>query len=360
MSTAGLQSAASAAASSIGRYFSALNLLPSLILVMLTYWLIMSGAWTHSPSPAHAWQAITGLGLGGAAILLVITLAISLVLHPVQFAVVQLFEGYWGLTPASLSSSASRIFQYQKMRAWLDKEERSVETALHYTETEEEKVYWRARRHEVIRSQGQYPDEPEDIMPTRLGNVLRSYERFAGSLYGLDAVTLAPYMAAIAPPEQVEYLNDQRTQLDLAIRTSMTALIATAISTGFLWRHGWWLLLSLLFYGAAYLAYRGAIVTAASYGMALVTLIRLNRFELYQQLHLPLPDDTQAEQAANERLMSALVYWNTYMTYAHPPQAADTADHSSAEPKKARPLPQRSRLGSATPGLRWRARRRTR
>ena len=53
------------------------------------------------------------------------------------------------------------------------------------------------------------------MMPTRLGNMLRRYEILAGAPYELDAPTVLPSLALVAPPGHLDYLNDQRSALHL-------------------------------------------------------------------------------------------------------------------------------------------------
>lgn len=148
----------------------------------------------------------------------------------------------------------------------------------------------------------------EDIMPTRLGNVLRYYERKAGAPYGLDAVRVMPYLSRVAPSEDMAYVNDQRSSLDLAVRLCLTSLLAAALWILFFWWHGLWLLVTIIPLAIAYLSYRGAVVVAGEYGRALAVVIALNRFTLYERLHLRLPPDMASEYRANSALNDMLRY----------------------------------------------------
>lgn len=333
-----MQNVASGAASSIGRYFNAVNTMPSLALVLLTFTLVTSGAWSGPPRLTSTWNTLTHLSIGGAASLLAVALALSLVLHPLQFAIVQVFEGYWGTAAIAQRASATRVMHHRRRRARLVDHDAPTAATWALKELPAEDVaYWRIRYQEALRVGSRYPKDTNDVMPTRLGNVLRRYERLAGHLYGLDPVIVIPLIAAIAPHDQAAYLDDQRTQLDLAVRTAFTALLATGISVVFLWWHGLWLALALIFYGAAYLAYRGAVVTAESYGLALVTLIELNRFDLYRQLHLPLPADTRTEKLANQELMDALTRQRGKLKYIHPDTTSDQVQSTASTQSDASP-----------------------
>ena len=165
-------------------------------------------------------------------------------------------------------------------------------------------------------------------MPTRLGNALRSAEDNIGSQYGLDAILTAPHVALIAPAEHVSYLNDSRQQLDTSVRLCVVALIVTIETAGCLLSDGWWLLVVLAPYFLAWIAYRSS-VAAADYYMAIVgTVLDLNRFKLYESLHLPLPPTAEEERRSNEKMMRFLGGEFEHLRYKHPaagtPSAGDT------------------------------------
>jgi hypothetical protein len=176
-----------------------------------------------------------------------------------------------------------------------------------------------SRRDEADRLTDAQPDKPDLIMPTRLGNVLRFYEMAAGAPYGLDAIKVMPYLARVAPPDDMDYVNDQRSNLDLAVRLSLVSAIALVLSLALLWRYGLWMLVALVPYTLAILSYRGAVVAAAAYGEAFAAVIALNRFALYERLHLPLPRTMPEEQGRNGSLRDVLAYSdNKSLTYKHP------------------------------------------
>lgn len=190
-------------------------------------------------------------------------------------------------------------------------------------------------RAETSRLRERFPVDMPRLMPTRLGNVLRRFEDQAGAAYELPAVTVIPHLALVAPPEHVAYLEEQRIQLDAAIRLALVALVAAAFSFVFLWSDGLWLLVALGCYGFAYAAYRGTVVTAREYGVALTVIMDLNRFALYERLHVPLPADLDAEKVANRRIAAMLQRDRAHVWYEHP----TTPPPSDATPPPAYPPP---------------------
>ena len=301
---------------SIGRYFSLVSAVPSAILVVWTGLLVCSGAWSAEPDVAAALRLFTDMSIGGAAALVFVTIGLGVITHPIQFALVQFLEGYWGSGP--LATRARHVRTVAHWSDWRRLRTGSAEVGMRVKEAKKAKdqkaeagslrlldaeiADMQADRRELKRLLGNYPLRREEFMPTRLGNILRRHERAVGNGYGLESITAVPYLLSVAEPNDVEYLDDQRSQLDLSARMTVVSLLATGLTVLFLARHGAWLLVALAPYGAAYVAYRGALVAAAEYGGALGVVLTLNRFALYERLQLERPVDTDAERRQNEEL----------------------------------------------------------
>jgi hypothetical protein len=332
---ADVTSVVSGTGKAIGRYFSVVSVLPSILLVTYVFLLFSSGSWQHAPNWHAAFATLRSIGLAGAAVLTVSGIVVALVMHPLQFSMVQLLEGYWGPGWLAQQIRVSRIHRHRKHLLWLDKLTAKADSTLGRFEQDDPsldelkpdeiahlKVTAISLRGEAVRSRLRYPAEPDHTMPTRLGNMLRRYEVLAGAPYELDAPTVLPCLALVAPPGQLDYLNDQRSALDLAVRTSMTSAIACLVTLVFLWHSGLWLLIALIPYAAAYAAYRGSVIAAQSYGNTMSAVIALNRFALYERMHMSRPPTTARERVMNKDLMALLGYnedtLSTSFTYRHP------------------------------------------
>ena len=375
----GFSAAISGVGSAVGRYFSIVSFIPSLFLTGFVFALVESGAWNESGALdwARAGNAFTHLG--NLALLILLSIALGVVVHPIQFALIQFFEGYWGASGWAQRARVMRIMQHRnKYKAYLEDPGRAAGEELKRRDweaiqaakradwaAEKAGIAWAVKKSEeaeradkealldpemrisrlsmadeIERLAARYPppnqvgmhEEYDDIMPTRLGNALRKYERQAGSQYGLDAVSLIQHLSFVAPAERVAYVGDQRQLMDLSVRMSATSLIATLIAVTALWRHGAWLFLVLVPYGVAYLSYRGAVVVAHEYGAAVTAMMDLDRFTLYDALRLPRPRDTAAERQMNAKLMELLTQDNTeiVLPYAHPDAPASTDGQPTA------------------------------
>jgi len=285
----------------IGRYFSVVSVAPSLLFVIYTFVLVRSGAWNHHPNWSGAVGALEHIGIGGGIVLIVLAVGLGIGVHPLQFGLVQFMEGYWGANAIARKARDIRIARHRQRFISLRNKDADGDQ-------------------EAGRLLTLYPKESSLVMPTRLGNVLRRYEVLAGRQYELNLLTVLPHIALVAQPEDVRYLDDQRAQLDLAIRMHLMGLLAAALSIAVLVRDGPWLVISMIPAIIAYVSYRGSIITAREYGIAMTTLIDLNRFAFYERFHLPMPSNITEERATNQRLMQLLEANSTHsrIRYKHP------------------------------------------
>jgi hypothetical protein len=314
-----------AGTASMGRYFTVVSALPSLIFVVYTYLLFSSGAW-HGPVRFD--EALRQLDLGTGAVLTVVSFTAAVALHPLQFALIQLLEGYWGTSRLGETLALARIRHHRRMHRTLDMAERQAADDHRRASgspaepaASDNAISAALRRREARRLQDGYPDNPEDILPTRLGNALRRYEMGGGKPFGLELVPVVPRISMISGENELRYVTGQRTLLELTVRVTVLGMLATAVTVAVMWRHGGWLLLALAPYAVAYLAYRGAVTVAHEYGTALIVMIELNRFTLYERFHLKPPDSLREEQELNTRFM-ALLQTNLPprdVGYTHPP-----------------------------------------
>ena len=322
----------------IGRYFSMVSVIPSLFLVVWTYILIASRATSGKPAVHNVETALSHWSPGKVTGIILLSFAIAMVLHPLQFATTQLLEGYWGTTRLAVAVMKLRIVHHRKRQRDLGNAAGNYEDELdarthqllkeqpgYQPEWEADPVKLGGRLDGVLKSEpgdklmgyviaqqealdhsDRYPADPRRILPTQLGNALRSFEDSAGSQYGLNAITIAPHLYLTAPDRHRDYLIDTREDMDTSIRICTVGLAATALTCCFFLTKGLWLLWALLPYFISYLAYRGAVSAARAYGSIVTTVIDLNRFRLYSELGLDLPRDSAQERENNEKLMLML------------------------------------------------------
>ena len=77
-------------------------MLPSLLLVLWIYILIGTGSLSGTPRLSGVETALSHWSVGRVAGLVVASLAVALILHPLQLATTQLLEGYWGTSALAM------------------------------------------------------------------------------------------------------------------------------------------------------------------------------------------------------------------------------------------------------------------
>lgn len=159
----------------------------------------------------------------------------------------------------------------------------------------------------------------DELMPTRIGNIIRAGERRPAHWYGLDAVVVWPLLWLVLPAQVRADISRARTALDQTVAAFIWAVLS--ISLG-IW---WW---PALIVGAvlAVLIWATWIpASAQTYAILIAATFDTHRFSLYTALHLPLPH-TWHEELQSGKALSEHVWHgsNTDQTYAHPQPNSET------------------------------------
>lgn len=144
------------AAASVSPRFNLVSLAPSALLATAVGALAASGAFTGVPS-LHLLIARSGeVNVFIASVIFLLVFSAALVLHPFQLLLVRILEGYWDDVPVLRKLRYVGI-EINRRRRW--------------------EVNVLENRKDV--GHRLYPPKTADLLPTRLGNVLRSAERQA-------------------------------------------------------------------------------------------------------------------------------------------------------------------------------------
>lgn len=158
----------------------------------------------------------------------------------------------------------------------------------------------------------EYPDQAWLLLPTRLGNVLRAAEGYAGRAYGMDAPFWWPRLWPLLPEKSQAAVDDALitvvSLLNFALLTIYVAADVALYLNGCRIPYRLWWALGALALGILLIlvAYRGAVAQARSYGQHIRTAVDLYRFQLLTALHLPLPATPLEERALWDRLAAWL------------------------------------------------------
>lgn len=193
------------------------------------------------------------------------------------------------------------------------------------------------------------PDKRELVMPTRLGNVIRSFEQYPSRQYGIGSITLWPRLLAKVDKEYATLLGDARTAFDFTINSSaLSALLAavllvsglvylgplSSVSAGLAW------LAAIASFGAiAYLFYLLSLGRAAWWGSVYKGAFDLYRRDVLKQLgYARVPRTLAEERALWGDVYQQLLYGDTPTTpladYGEAPASASaqTSPPGSSDP----------------------------
>lgn len=276
------------AAASVSPRFNLVSLAPSALLATAVGALAASGAFTGVPS-LHLLIARSGeVNVFIASVIFLLVFSAALVLHPFQLLLVRILEGYWDDVPVLRKLRYVGI-EINRRRRW--------------------EVNVLENRKDV--GHRLYPPKTADLLPTRLGNVLRSAERQAGRRYGFsNAVAIMPMIYPSVSSSLAENIDDARNDLDMACRMCVVlwtiALIAgcTLASDG---TAGAWFAVPVTAAVFGIFSYRAAIRCAEDYGRILYYIFDLHRRDFIRAFGYVPPESPEDER----NLIAGITRWLT-------------------------------------------------
>lgn len=163
------------------------------------------------------------------------------------------------------------------------------------------------------------PEREDLILPTRLGNVIRCFERYSSVAYGMDAIVFWPRLVANIDSAFASTIDEAKTSFDFMLNCSFLLLISGILTIiielllpapfsrasiiHWLWR-------PILLLGLSVLFYISSIGRAKAWGEQVKSAFDLYRFDLlktlgYQQLQ---PLTFFEEKVLWQRLSAQLLY----------------------------------------------------
>ena len=177
-----------------------------------------------------------------------------------------------------------------------------------------------------------YPHSADALLPTRLGNAIRAFERHSNERWGLDGITVWPRIEALLGSEEREIHVDAKTNFYVFLNGAVGALgvgvalvVDKAVNAS---PPAWHWALYAIPFGLAYVLYRASIGPAAEWGDAVRSSIDLHRLELYEKLGVREPTSFSDEREIAQEVNKALLY-------AHPLLSDDLWRGAMAEEKPA-------------------------
>jgi hypothetical protein len=248
----------------------------------------------------------------GATISLVIIWLLSILLMTFSRPIIRLLEGYGHFNPFRiLLSRQQNEFKtdaephLRKLQSVLDARRRGVPESVEFSELS----VWRAAR--------DFPEELGLVLPTRLGNVMRAYERYSDVVYEIEAIALWPRLFMIIPEEARERVRESEGLFHFSINMLFTGIVTLITSGGMIISslcHGGlvglanaisWPTILVLVFGAffAWFSWWRLPDAARERGEEVKSTFDLYRAELAGALGFELPA-TEAEERRMWRLVS--------------------------------------------------------
>ncbi len=202
------------------------TLLPVVVFVLLALVLVLP----HVPATVAVvhWEQ----GLTPEWQLAAITLAVVLltaVLHNLNGPIIRFYEGYpW----CDSQVGRWRTRAHRRRMAEANSQWKGLHTLLVTPEAQAHpdgnKVtgYWNLLARDL---NNLYPDEDDAVLPTRLGNVIRSFESYSWRQYKMRAVTLWPRLAALLDDSYAAMIDDAKSSLDFMLNASLLSGVLAAL-----------------------------------------------------------------------------------------------------------------------------------
>jgi hypothetical protein len=248
-------------------------------------WDTLTKWYTQYPEPLQIAILVTSLCLVAAS---------AFIAQRFDTEVLRALEGYWypGIRRLLQPLINYQIHRRSKLEeCWSDQNNKLNNNTATRTD--------RAEFVRLDRALRQFPREDYDLMPFRIGNILRSAERYSNDRYGLDAIVCWTRLWLLLPDPTKKDLQDARTELNNAVRLFLWSLLFLVWT---IW--SWWAIPIAL--TAATFAYCWTIDATEVYASLIQATFDLHRNLLYQALGWERPKDPKEENRVGQELTNYL------------------------------------------------------
>ena len=160
-----------------------------------------------------------------AVVSLVVVWLLAIFLMTFSRPIIRLLEGYGNGNPFHILLS-QQIEQFQtKAEPYLAKMENVIGARRRgIRETDEFEIL------DVWQAALDFPERRDLVLPTRLGNVMRAYERYSAVVYGMEAIAIWPRLVMIIPSQARETLREAEALFYFAINMLLIGIITILTS----------------------------------------------------------------------------------------------------------------------------------
>jgi hypothetical protein len=285
----------------------------------IVFWVGVVAAWLYHQRSLDPLTTATGWldkqTIGGQVLVLVGVLAVvaasAMLVERATTPMLRWLEGYW---PPGLGWLRSRGADWQRRRAtkdaqkmqtlWAELDDRPLPAGSTDSTTPKLSVGERATARQRLSSlearTHQRPADSIQMMPSRIGNILRAAETRPRDRYGLDPIIVWPRLWLVLPDTARSEVAAARTALDGSVAAVIWALLF-CLATPLAW---WALPVGLAIAAVTWLWWIPA--RASTYGDLMESCFDLYRKDLYTHLRLPAPTSSATETAHGDSLTNYL------------------------------------------------------
>jgi hypothetical protein len=277
---------------------------------------------------SEEWPLIAGL---------FVIIVITGMLYNLNIPIIRFFEGYpWQFSYWGRRRTAHYVKMFHEAQVRQD----GMRTLLRAMDPKDAamaaiKRYWSTSGQAFRES---YPNRELLILPTRLGNVIRSFERYSDEQYKMESILLWTRLVARIDKEYAGIITDAKTSLDFMLNSAVLSAILSfsALVLGLVFPQntlsspallGFWLAKIFGFLVLACLFYLEAISRARAWGETVKSAFDLYRWDLLEQLgYQQTPKTRQAERQLWGNISVQMIYGDhpargALVDYAEPPPA---------------------------------------
>lgn len=162
----------------------------------------------------------------------------------------------------------------------------------------------------MVKLRTEFPSDSAYVLPTPLGNVIRSFETYPLKAYGLDAIAIWPRIIHFATDEHRKAINDSKANVDFAVNLFYSMIIVIAeytllsFATSSLPIIGFPFMLLI----SCWLSYLLAIQSAKEWGVNVKSVFDLYRCDMLSKVGVDTKSDFD-EKNEWEKLSRLFSYW---------------------------------------------------
>lgn len=307
--------------------------LPTTVFVLLGL-VILVPLLPTNPALNRQVQVIANLDTKDLVLLSLVTIVLSGLVYNLNIPIMRLFEGYpW--RESNLGKWMTRHHQAKLDSLKAREQGMRVMREVLQSDPGNPKVNEFSARFDRISQQilNEFPSNRTSVLPTRFGNVMRSFEDYPRRQYGISAITIWPRLIGKIDKDYAATIDDSKVALDFMMNGAALSGVFTllVIILGLVYQRPLndrgafivWLVEVAAFALLSHLMYRGSINRSAAYGAKIKAAFDLYRWELLKQFGYSRTPTTIADERALWQNIS------TFLIYGTPPkQRARLANYS--------------------------------